>query len=66
MDLLQKKQHLLNLCDMLKTTYPDNVLYQNIDVFKNTVIKMALVSENTYKNMCDSISKALQQGLRIC
>ncbi len=64
-DIENKKDHLFKLCDMLKLTYPDNILYQDIDNFKYNVWMQCLTSDITYKNVCDGISGALQEGLKL-
>lgn len=64
-DIEDKKYHLFKLCDMLKLTYPDNILYQDIDNFKYNVWMQCLTSDITYKKVCNGISEALQEGLKL-
>ena len=64
-DIENKKEHLFKLCDMLKSIYPDNILYQDIDNFKYNVWMQCSTSDITYKNICDGISEALQKGLKL-
>lgn len=64
-DIENKKCYLFKLCDMLKLTYPDNILYQDIDNFKHNVWMQCLTSDITYKKVCNGISEALQEGLKL-
>lgn len=64
-DIENKKEYLFKLCDMLKSIYPDNILYQDIDNFKHNVWMQCSTSDITYKNICNGISEALQKGLKL-
>jgi hypothetical protein len=53
------------LCDMLKAMYPDNVLYEDIKTYKKNIILQALTTEYTYNSIVNSMTEALQCGLKL-
>lgn len=53
------------LCDMLKTMYPDNVLYKDIETYKRNIMLQALTTEYTYNNIVSNMTEALQCGLKL-